>query len=204
MQREVPKRCGSQFRCCGSRFGSRIAKNIALFFRHLSHSHCERDSVTRFMTLSFFHQTIPPRALIHGLKPFCIWLRFCRENRDNRLQSLDPAVSMRPRNRFPRSQWDCGIEFCGLNETGELNPAVSMRLRKPMTKILNFIYIFLVVHCRSRKLFMSDPAVLMRLLDWFLRSQWDCRIGFCGLNETTESVPAVSMRPRNRIPRSQW
>jgi hypothetical protein len=52
----------------------------------------------------FFHQTIPPRALIHSLKPFCIWLRFRRENRDNCLQSLDPAVSLRPRNRIPRSQ----------------------------------------------------------------------------------------------------
>jgi hypothetical protein len=70
----------------------------------------------------FFHQTIPLRALIHGLKPFYIWLRFRRENRDNRLQSSDPAVSMRienfchkisavsmrPRDRFPRSHCDRG------------------------------------------------------------------------------------------------
>jgi hypothetical protein len=28
----------------------------------------------------FFHQTIPPRALIHVLKPFRMWLRIRREN----------------------------------------------------------------------------------------------------------------------------
>jgi hypothetical protein len=82
----------------------------------------ERDSVTRFLTLGFFHQSIPPKALIHGLKPFCIWLRFRRENQDNRLQSLDP------------------IGFCGLETAGSVSE---------MTKIFNFIYIFSVVHCRS-------------------------------------------------------
>jgi hypothetical protein len=30
-----------------------------------------------------FNQTIPPRALIHGLKSFRIWLRIRRENRDH-------------------------------------------------------------------------------------------------------------------------
>jgi hypothetical protein len=77
----------------------------------------------------FFHQTITPRALIHGLKPFCIWLRFRRENRDNRLQTSDPAVSMRPRKLIPRSNWD---------------------RRNFITKIFNFIYVFSVVHCQSR------------------------------------------------------
>jgi hypothetical protein len=99
-----------------------------------------KGTVSRdFRPSVFFHQTIPPRALIHGLKPFCIWLRFRQENRDNRLQSSDPvvsmrprnrtagsvsAVSMRPRNRILRSHWDCGIghkHFCqrfhGLIET---------------------------------------------------------------------------------------
>jgi hypothetical protein len=46
----------------------------------------------------FFHQTIPTRALIHGLKPFRIWLRIRRENRNNRLQSSDSAVSIAPRD----------------------------------------------------------------------------------------------------------
>jgi hypothetical protein len=38
-----------------------------------------RDSVTRFLTLVFFHQSTHPRALIHGLKPFRIWLRIYGE-----------------------------------------------------------------------------------------------------------------------------
>jgi hypothetical protein len=71
----------------------------------------------------FFHQTIPPRALIHGLKSFCIWLRFrhfmtkifnfiyvfsvvyCRSRITFHVGSRSvSAVSMRPRNQFPRSQ----------------------------------------------------------------------------------------------------
>jgi hypothetical protein len=38
----------------------------------------------------FFHQTIPPRALIHGPKPFCIWLRIRRENRFGNRQNWIP------------------------------------------------------------------------------------------------------------------
>jgi hypothetical protein len=50
----------------------------------------------------FLHQTIPPRALIHGLKPFRIWLRIRRENRvGNRQNRLLPRF-MRPRNPLPR------------------------------------------------------------------------------------------------------
>jgi hypothetical protein len=29
----------------------------------------------------FFHQSSPPKDLIQGLKPYCIWLRIRRENR---------------------------------------------------------------------------------------------------------------------------
>jgi hypothetical protein len=38
----------------------------------------------------FFHQTIPPRALISGPKPFRIWLRIRRENRFENCQNLIP------------------------------------------------------------------------------------------------------------------
>jgi hypothetical protein len=57
----------------------------------------ERDSCTRFSTLGFFHQSTPPRALIHGLELFRIWLRIRRDNpfesRQNRFQRgfNDPA-----------------------------------------------------------------------------------------------------------------
>jgi hypothetical protein len=35
------------------------------------------DIVTRFATSGFFHKTNYPSPLIHGLKPFCIWLGIC-------------------------------------------------------------------------------------------------------------------------------
>jgi hypothetical protein len=44
-----------------------------------------KGTVSRdFRPSAFFHQSTPPRALIHGLKPFRIWLRNRREIRDNR------------------------------------------------------------------------------------------------------------------------
>jgi hypothetical protein len=53
-----------------------------------------KGTVPKDFYSGFFHQTISPRALIHWLKPFRIWLRIRRENENNRLQSSDPAVSM--------------------------------------------------------------------------------------------------------------
>jgi hypothetical protein len=130
----------------------------------------------------FIHQTTPPRALIHGLKPICIWLRYRRENRDNRLQSSDPAVLMRPRNQIPRFQWDHGNQSRGLNETAE-------------TDDKNFQFYLRIFGC-----LLPEPQNFSCRIP---QSQWDRGIGFRGLNETPESVPAVSMRPRNRILRSQ-
>jgi hypothetical protein len=57
-----------------------------------------KGTVSReFRPSVFFHKTIPPRALIHGLKPFWIWLRIRQENLFGNRQ-----------NRIPRSQWDRG------------------------------------------------------------------------------------------------
>jgi hypothetical protein len=68
--------------------------------------------VSRDFRPSVFHKTIPPRALIHGLKPFCIWLRFRRENRDNRLQSSDEILWQKFIYVFSVfSQWDREIRF---------------------------------------------------------------------------------------------
>jgi hypothetical protein len=59
----------------------------------------KRDSVTIFLTLSFFlHQTIPRRTLIPGLKPFRLWLR--REDRYENRQNL-----------ILRCQWHRGIRI---------------------------------------------------------------------------------------------
>jgi hypothetical protein len=52
-----------------------------------------KGTVARFSTSGFFHQSTPPRALTHGLKPFRIWLRI---RRDNRFESRE--------NRFQRCQ----------------------------------------------------------------------------------------------------
>jgi hypothetical protein len=175
----------------------RVAAKISVFFPFPY-----RDSVTRFSNLGFFHQTIPPRALIHGLKPFCIWLRFRPENRDNRLQSSDPAVSMRPRNRIPRFQWDRGNQSRGLNEIAE-------------TDDKNFQFYLRIFSCS-----LPEPHNFSCRIP---RSQWDRGIGIGsrGHNETAESDAAVSMRPpfciwlrirrenrfgnrQNWIPRSQW
>jgi hypothetical protein len=57
-----------------------------------------KGTVSRdFRLLFFFHQTIPPRALIHGLKPFRIWLRMSRENRVGNRQNRLPRSDKRPR-----------------------------------------------------------------------------------------------------------
>jgi hypothetical protein len=53
----------------------------------------------------FCHQTIPPRALIQGLKLFRIWLRIRRENRVGNRQ-----------NRLPRSDRDRGSRLFFLLE----------------------------------------------------------------------------------------
>jgi hypothetical protein len=55
--------------------------------------YCERSSCTRLSTLGFFHQSSPPRSLIHGLKPFRIFPRICRKNRQYSNFSVvnDPA-----------------------------------------------------------------------------------------------------------------
>jgi hypothetical protein len=52
----------------------------------------------------FFHQTIPPRALIHGLKPIRKWLRIRRENRVGNRQNL-----MTPRDQTFWSEFPFNI-----------------------------------------------------------------------------------------------
>jgi hypothetical protein len=76
-------------------------RKIVLTFFLCAH----RDSVTRFSISGFFHQTIPHRALIQGLKPFRIWIRIRRENRLC--------------NRLPRHDRDRRSCFSGLIETAE-------------------------------------------------------------------------------------
>jgi hypothetical protein len=102
------------------------------------------------------------------------------------LRHKSTTVSMRPRDRFPQSQWDHGIG----HKHSVKESVVSMTPRDIWNKNFNFIYVFSVVHCRSR-------------ITFHVRSH--------GLNETAESdmkilvkISLVSMRPRDRFPRSQW
>jgi hypothetical protein len=123
---------------------------------------------------------------------------------------------MRPRNRIPQSHWDRGIghkhfvKDC-LIETTKSNPAVSIRLRKPIPwshwdRGINekkFQFYLRIFGCS-----LPEPHNFSYRIP---RSQWDCGIGSRGLNETADSDPAVSMRPRDptwkflsRFPQSQW
>jgi hypothetical protein len=102
---------------------------------------------------------------------------------------------MRPRNRISWShwdreighkhfcpilwsQWDHGIESCCLNETAETN--------------------------WDRGINDKNFQFYLRIFGCSLLEPHNFHVGSRGLNETAESVPAVSMRPRNRIPQSQW
>jgi hypothetical protein len=81
---------------------------------------------------------------------------------------------MRPRKPISQSQWDSGNRFRGLIETSGY-----------MTKILNFIYVF--SGCS-----LPEPHTVT----FHVRSR--------GLNETAGSVSAISLKLRDRFPRSQW
>jgi hypothetical protein len=94
----------------------------------------------------------------------------------------DSAVSMRPRNRIPQSQWDRGNRSRGLIET----------VGYMKKKFQFYLHIF---GCA-----LPEPHNFSCRIPW---SQWDRGIrhenfcqDFCGLNETGESFPAVSMRPQ--------
>jgi hypothetical protein len=94
----------------------------------------QRDSVRRFLALGFFHQWIHPRALIHGLMPFRIWLWIRREILDIRLKWSASAVSMRSRKRIRQFEWDHRSGFSGFNETVEVDLAFLLRLRKRLPR----------------------------------------------------------------------
>jgi hypothetical protein len=74
----------------------------------------------------FFHQSTHSRALIHGLKPFRIWHRIPWKIRDICLKWSASAVSMRPRKRILRFQWDRGSRFGGFIESAEVASTVPM------------------------------------------------------------------------------
>jgi hypothetical protein len=85
----------------------------------------------------FFHQSIPPWALIHGLKLFCIWPNIRRKNRQylNFSKVNDPpetvlAGSLTFLNWFQRGHLLCWNDFCGVIDTAETISAGSLTLLK--------------------------------------------------------------------------
>jgi hypothetical protein len=115
-----------------------------------------------------FSSNNPPRALIHGLKPFRTWLRICRVIRDNSLQI-----------RIPRCQWDLVCKF-DFNESAGIQNE-------------NFCYRFCMLKWDHGSAFSgvtettgSDSAVSMRPRKSIQRCHWNHRFGFRGLNKTTE------------------
>jgi hypothetical protein len=151
-----------------------------------------------------FYQSAPPRALIHRLKPFCIWLRW--EIRDNRLKSAsavsmrlpkplqqfqwgpeaDLVVSMRPWKRIQRLQWDSRSSFGGFNETTE-------SIKKIFNNIIFTQKGSFQHKTTSKKVWLK--GIRRSQWDrgsrsgwkWIQRCQWDRGSGFSSLNVTAES-----------------
>jgi hypothetical protein len=87
----------------------------------------------RFSTLGFFHQSTPPRALIHGLKPFRIWPNIRRKNRQysNFSGVNDPAAtglpgSLTPLKRFQWVHWPLRNNFSGVIDPAKMFSAGSL------------------------------------------------------------------------------
>jgi hypothetical protein len=83
-----------------------------------------KGTLTRdFRPLLIFHQTTPPRPLIHGLKPFWIWFRICGVNRQSWLHSsvMDTAVTCTAESLTPlwyaqQSHWHhCDMHSVAIN-----------------------------------------------------------------------------------------
>jgi hypothetical protein len=131
----------------------------------------------RFWTLGFFHQSTHPRALIYGLKPFCILLWICQKFKSfNETAEVDLVVYMRLRKWLLRFQWDW-------HETAE-----------SLEKL-------------QRIIFPQEGSFQYKTMSkkvWIPWSQQDSGSGFSGLIEIAEADSAVSMTPQNPILWSQW
>jgi hypothetical protein len=133
----------------------------------------------RFSTLGFFHQTIPPRALIYGQKPFRIWLRIRRENRSIPL-------------------------FC---QSSSMICTFSRNYKYVMfTYLLLFCYGFPLKGMGANNSFrewscgvMKDSAVSLTPWDLILQSHWHRRIWALGVNDIAESASAVWLRLWNLL-----
>jgi hypothetical protein len=146
----------------------------------------------------------------------------------NESVEADLVVSMRPWKQIRQFYWDRGSSFSGFSETEEADSAVSMKPQKSLGKwflALNshkegsFQYIFhgltataefsmtpekdlgkWLLALNSRKKGSFQHKLCIKKV-WLMRSQWDSRSGFGGLNDTAKANSAVSMRLQKQIQR---
>jgi hypothetical protein len=83
-----------------------------------------RDPDMRFSTSGFLNQTTPPRPLIHGLKPFWIWLQIRGENRQRWLHSGVNDIANDPKHCFYAEIWlgcthQSGVIDTAVNKIGD-------------------------------------------------------------------------------------
>jgi hypothetical protein len=94
------------------------------------------------------------------------------------------------------------IRSSGLIDTVGSDSADSMKLLNPLPRSHWHYGIFYSLNLRSQwdhGIWLGDFCKKKIPL-----SQWDCGRGFIGVIKTAGSDPLVSMRPRDRILRSQW
>jgi hypothetical protein len=133
-----------------------------------------KGTVSRdFWPLVFFNkQCMPPRALIHGLKPLWIWIQIRWENWLCNCQNQLPRPD-RLLKRLQRSERDCRSGFSGL--------------------------ILTTLFYTQKGSFLHKTTSEKVWLPW---SDRDCRSGFSSLTETAKAASAVWYRPRKGLQRS--
>jgi hypothetical protein len=154
-------------------------------------------------------QSTPPRALIHGLKLFRIWLRIRRdirfENRENRHFLLEFSFNIYVCYDFDNDLWlwlilsAVSSRIPLLIETAEAASVLTLRLLNPLPqshwnhwiRFRSLIETAEVKFFRYR--FMLKTIFLLNLLP---QSHWNPWIRFRGFIEAAESTSAVSFRQR--------
>jgi hypothetical protein len=152
--------------------------------------------VKRFSTSGFFHQSTPPRALTHRIKPFRIWLHIRQNNQHyssfsgvNDTAETGSTVSMTLPKPFQRCHWHRKNCFSGVNDTAEIRGKKFLWLK-------SLWYFSFHDHGRFSGLIDTAETVSVESLMPLKRFQW-CHwhrcIGFSGVIDTAESVSAVSL-----------
>jgi hypothetical protein len=160
-------------------------------------------------------QSTPPRALIHGLKLFRIWLRIRRdirfENRENRHFLLEFSFNIYVCYDFDNDLWlwlilsAVSSRIPLLIETAEAASVLTLRLLNPLPQshwnhwirfrgLIEAAESTSAVSLRPRKSNFSDIVLCWKLSF--------CSICFRSLIETLESASVVSLRPLNPLPQS--